>query len=420
MAGLFGTSIDDPKTLGILQLASGLMSSPRFGQGMSQGLLAYGDTMQRAKQQQAQEKMNALREEQARMQMEQMRAQMQQQQTDRQAMQSMFTPMSGPTQDQGPLMPQFDPRGMLGKGASADSVMQMLQLQQAMKKPTVNPIKLGIGEELRHPETFQTLATGPKKEADAPNGVREYQFAVSQGYKGSYEQWDRDQRKSSAARVQVPINVNTAQTFSEQLSKKMADAAEASHGNAKAAVNSIETAHRLKQAVDSGKIVAGPGSSMRVFGLQLGQMLGVGGKNAAETLANTRTAIQSMAQAELDAAQQMKGQGQITEAERDIIRRAASGDINSLTGPEVRQLADSLEKVGRNKIKAHRSNVERLRTIPGTGPLVPMLEMQEPDTYQSPASSAAPGRAPAPGQVQDGYRFKGGNPADPNSWERVL
>lgn len=31
----------------------------------------------------------------------------------------------------------------------------------------------------------------------------------------------------------------------------------------------------------------------------------------------------------------------------------------------------------------------------------------------------APQGAPAPGTVQGGYRFKGGNPADPNSWEPV-
>lgn len=35
---------------------------------------------------------------------------------------------------------------------------------------------------------------------------------------------------------------------------------------------------------------------------------------------------------------------------------------------------------------------------------------------QQPAERRGP---PTPGAVQDGYRFRGGNPADPNSWERV-
>jgi hypothetical protein len=49
--------------------------------------------------------------------------------------------------------------------------------------------------------------------------------------------------------------------------------------------------------------------------------------------------------------------------------------------------------------------------------------MVERGTYQpkegaGKAAVAAPG-APAVGTVNQGYRFKGGNPAEPNSWERV-
>ena len=134
MMGLFGSSIDDPRTMGMLQLASGLMSSPRFGQGMTQGLLAYGDTMQRARQEQAQAKLQKMREEQMQMQMEQQRAQMQQQQTDQQALRSQFNPMQGPTQDQGPLMPRFDPRSILAQGGSPEAAMQALNLHCSFRR----------------------------------------------------------------------------------------------------------------------------------------------------------------------------------------------------------------------------------------------------------------------------------------------
>lgn len=37
----------------------------------------------------------------------------------------------------------------------------------------------------------------------------------------------------------------------------------------------------------------------------------------------------------------------------------------------------------------------------------------------APASPQAAGGPPQPGQIMDGYRFKGGNPADKNNWERA-
>lgn len=46
---------------------------------------------------------------------------------------------------------------------------------------------------------------------------------------------------------------------------------------------------------------------------------------------------------------------------------------------------------------------------------------QKPPQGPPPAApaAAAPDRAPQPGAVMDGYRFKGGDPANPQSWERV-
>ena len=58
------------------------------------------------------------------------------------------------------------------------------------------------------------------------------------------------------------------------------------------------------------------------------------------------------------------------------------------------------------------------------GPLKDSIDYQLsrlPEEYRSykPPEQNAPSIAPAIGTVDNGYRFKGGNPADPNNWERV-
>jgi hypothetical protein len=71
----------------------------------------------------------------------------------------------------------------------------------APKKKT--PIKLGQGERLLEDGTYKLLAEGAPKEDSIPTGIKEYQFAVQQGFKGTYEQWDTARRKAGATSVSV-------------------------------------------------------------------------------------------------------------------------------------------------------------------------------------------------------------------------
>lgn len=266
---------------------------------------------------------------------------------------------------------------------------------QTGQTPFVKPefMNTGAAQLAVDPTSLRTLGqwqNTPKP--DLPEGMRmgaNGQPEWIPGYIGGRGQISA----AGATRVNVPVNVNTEKQLfgqiADQVGKNVVDQMSAAQG----AAGTLRTVGQIREALDSGKVMAGPTTSARVVLTQIGQMVGAGGKDAAETLANTRSAIQGLAQLELDAAQQMKGQGQITEAERAIIRRAAAGDIDKMTTQELRVLTDTLDKTARWKIAANQRNVERLQQQPGAAPVTPFMDVPMPPAYQPPAGAPTSGPA---------------------------
>lgn len=379
-----------PEGQGLLGAVAGGLAGARrgtpfnnVGRGLLGGTAAFGNALDReqqaqqfAAQEQDRQQGRTLRE----MQIAQAKTQMEREQAQQAWRQGLPGVVKQATEatygagDEGPTMTPADPSALTRyamdpRSPYADKILESQLFPKADDYLTVEGVVLKKG-----PNGLTPVYTSPPKPEAQPSAVKEYEYAKSQGYQGTFQQFQTEMKKAGATNVSLNSAKPFINEFAEGIGKSMSDA----RTNAQGAVSTISTVNRLNEALDAG-VMAGPGTSFRQFGLQIGSMLGVAGKDAQEKLLNTRSAIQSLAQLELDAAQQMKGQGQITESERSIIRRAASGDIDSMTAGELRILGGVLERTARSKIDAYNAQVEPLMGAKETSGLAPFLRVNPPE-----------------------------------------
>lgn len=281
---------------------------------------------------------------------------------------------------------------------SRDPALQQFGLQQILKETQGNADKFGkINPHDYTPESIQKFAaTGDfaalvpvRKMELAPSGVayNPYQVQPGQvfndpnkliaiGNNGApvVNQPLVNAKKEIARSGAANVNVNTAQKpFLTEIGKGVGEAVNAAFGQAQQAQQTLANVDQIRSGL--GSVFTGPGANARVTLAQIGETLGVNGRDTTEKLVNTRNVLQGLARQELAAAGQMKGQGQITESERAILRKAESGEINNLTVPEINTLLGAMEKTANYRISTHNANLERLRKNPNTAPMVEYLTL---------------------------------------------
>lgn len=142
---------------------------------------------------------------------------------------------------------------------------------------------------------------------------------------------------------------------------------------ARSANTTLANIERILPALDTA--ITGPAADFRTTLLRVGKQLNIAGADADQILKNTATVVQGLAQQELSAAEQMRGQGALTEGERAILRRAAGGD-QSLTAGELQVGLLAAQRTARLRVQSHGQLLSTaVRTIPALAQIAPMYEV---------------------------------------------
>ena len=190
-------------------------------------------------------------------------------------------------------------------------------------------------------------------------------------------------RQSSATKVDV--RQNAAKSGVELAYDNAIKDLAISRDMARSANTTLANIDRILPALDTA--IVGPAADTRTMFLRIGKQLNIAGANADEVLKNTAVVVQGLAQQELAAAEQMRGQGTLTDSERAILRRAAGGD-QSLTAGELRVGLLAAQRTSRMRAQSHSQLLRTAVTaIPELSTIAPMYEVQP---YGAPQSNPLP------------------------------
>ncbi|MEK8025007.1 hypothetical protein [Pseudaquabacterium rugosum] len=368
------------QTQGLLTLAAGLLQpgslSSAAASALPQALQAYNGAQQQIRGRQ----LDALQMQQARVGLEKSQLDLADAQRSRerlkqvdalasqfvrspqqQAMAASGGPTAAAAQASSTAAPGYDFQGYAQALAGLDPA-KALALQQSLAKDDT-PVALGDGGMLVT-RTGRVLAQNPKdgaaKVSDLGRLIQEMQALspdspMRPAYLDAIRKASTHQPAASQS-VTVSGDKSFAEVFAKNAATRLADSAEA----ARAAASSVQTIDRAIGVLDGGRVLTGPGSTAVTVLAQLGQQMGVTGKDTADVLSRTRQLMQTSASLAVDGAKALAGQGQITDAERSLISRVSGGEIDRLTAPEIRAVLGALRKVNVAKVQAHQQELAKV------------------------------------------------------------
>jgi spore germination cell wall hydrolase CwlJ-like protein len=260
-------------------------------------------------------------------------------------------------------------------------------------------------------QKYVTQSLDPGKPTD---DMREYAAAQKQGFRGSLFDFITKKKQAGAIQNQVMIDQKGEGEFSKESGKLQAKRFNDLAEDAPAATQMLSDVALLRDL--GSKIGTGKEAEVKAALGPYAEALGIKVNNLGEIQAFE--AVVNRVAPNL----RVKGSGAQSDFELKNFLKSLPSIGNTEGGNEIASRV--LEGLSQNKMAAAeigskaltgeitRADAEKqLRALPD-----PMKEWRE---FSKKGPAASPAKGPQPGAVEQGYRFKGGNPADPKSWEKV-
>jgi hypothetical protein len=109
----------------------------------------------------------------------------------------------GPTNDKTSMIPFLKPK--VDVNSALDNLMKVNPMLALKMKHDMTPelIKVGAEESLYDPSQNKAIFTGQGKTPSLPSAIQEYNFAKEQGYQGTFQDFQLEQRKAGASSQNV-------------------------------------------------------------------------------------------------------------------------------------------------------------------------------------------------------------------------
>jgi hypothetical protein len=207
------------------------------------------------------------------------------------------------------------------------------------------PQKLGADEQLvrfnPQSQKYETIGAGaPKKSSE----LKDYEFALSQGFKGSFMDYQTALKKAGASNTVV----NTEKSYGQAFGQGLAGNDVKLYDSASRAPQMLETVKETRKLLDNDKLYVGFGANQKLDLARAADAFGITGRDTAEKISNTQRLFAARAQATLDSVKESglgAGNG-FTDKDREFLEKSKLGNI-VYSKDALRQQLDIEERVAR-------------------------------------------------------------------------